>query len=225
MKRKVGDKVIIKSIDWWDEQLKIMNADTYGVRDEKGFYFFVKEMTEYCSKKAFIEDVRERFYQISIDGRMIEYYWEDWMFEDNDLEFDYYDLTHENLSKFVWDGNGNVVDQNDKIAMILPSNSYDEYVVSKDVLFEASFPLQIRVPKEKEETSIYQFKSFDKVLVRNKCEEKWQCNFFSHYLSLKIGDKMENKYCCVYSEWKQCIPYEGNENLVGRTENPPYYGN
>lgn len=225
MKRKVGDKVIIKSIDWWDEQLKIMNADTYGVRDEKGFYFFVKEMTEYCSKKAFIEDVRERFYQISIDGRMIEYYWEDWMFEDTDKNFDYYEFTPQNLRKLVWGGNGEVIDQNDKILNLYPTFVIGEALLKDNSIFSAVGPFKIRVPKEKEETSIYQFKSFDKVLVRNKCEEKWQCNFFSHYLSLKIGDKMENKYCCVYSEWKQCIPYEGNENLVGRTENPPYYGN
>lgn len=61
----------------------------------------------------------------------------------------------------------------------------------------------------------YQFKPFDKVLVRDFEDCSWKVGLFSHY---KKGDK--NPYVCVGSLYKQCIPYEGNENLLGTTD--PY---
>lgn len=59
----------------------------------------------------------------------------------------------------------------------------------------------------------YQFKPFDKVLVRDSDEQEWGCNLFSH-----IDE--EGLYYCVSSWWFQCIPYEGNEHLLGTTNKP-----
>lgn len=59
----------------------------------------------------------------------------------------------------------------------------------------------------------HQFKPFDKVLVRDLDTHEWVCNFFSH-----IDE--EGYYVCVGSWWLQCIPYEGNEHLVGTTNKP-----
>lgn len=59
----------------------------------------------------------------------------------------------------------------------------------------------------------YQFKPFDKVLVRDSDEQEWECNLFSH-----IDE--EGLYYCVSSWWFQCIPYEGNEPLLGTAINP-----
>lgn len=59
----------------------------------------------------------------------------------------------------------------------------------------------------------HQFKPFDKVLVRDRDEQEWECSLFSHI------DK-EGCYVCVGSWWLQCIPYEGNEHLLGTTNNP-----
>lgn len=56
----------------------------------------------------------------------------------------------------------------------------------------------------------YQFKPFDKVLVRDCDTETWGCNLFG-YID-KDGD-----YMCVNGPWSQCIPYEGNEHLLGTT--------
>lgn len=58
-----------------------------------------------------------------------------------------------------------------------------------------------------------QFKPFDKVLVRinDKCD--WVCNIFSHMDS-------DNEYVCLYMRWPLCIPYEGNEHLLGTTNKP-----
>lgn len=59
----------------------------------------------------------------------------------------------------------------------------------------------------------HQFKPFDKVLVRDLDEHEWECSLFSH-----IDE--EGYYVCVGSWWMQCIPYEGNEHLLGTTKKP-----
>lgn len=56
------------------------------------------------------------------------------------------------------------------------------------------------------------FKTFDKVLVRDEDDEAWRCNFFSH-----MDDET---FICAHAYFAQCIPYEGNEHLVGTTESP-----
>lgn len=56
-----------------------------------------------------------------------------------------------------------------------------------------------------------EFKPFEKVLVRNCDIEKWKCNMFSH---------IDGYYVCFSSYWHQCIPYEGNEHLIGTTNKP-----
>lgn len=60
----------------------------------------------------------------------------------------------------------------------------------------------------------HQFKPFDKVLVRDGDDIEWRCDFFSH-----LGDK-EGVFICLTTWWHQCIPYEGNEHLLGTTNNP-----
>lgn len=59
-----------------------------------------------------------------------------------------------------------------------------------------------------------QFKPFDKVLVRDSDHSKWECDIFSH-----LGDK-EGIFVCISDWWRQCIPYEGNEHLLGTIDNP-----
>ena len=59
----------------------------------------------------------------------------------------------------------------------------------------------------------HQFKPFDKVLVRDDNEADWKCDFFSNISN-------SGYYHCINAGWKQCIPYEGNEHLLGTTKNP-----
>lgn len=58
-----------------------------------------------------------------------------------------------------------------------------------------------------------ELKPFDKVLVRDLDCDLWQISLF--------GYKNHNCYRCSngYS-WSQCIPYEGNEHLLGTTNDP-----
>ena len=55
------------------------------------------------------------------------------------------------------------------------------------------------------------FKPFDKVLVRDSRVSKWRANLFSH-------KNIDEPYYCVYASWNYCIPYEGNEHLLGTTK-------
>ena len=65
-------------------------------------------------------------------------------------------------------------------------------------------------PKEPE------FKPFDRVLVRDDCDEEWHIAFFEGMNK----DKDEPfHYLCLGSYWRHCIPYEGNEHLLGTKEN------
>lgn len=54
-------------------------------------------------------------------------------------------------------------------------------------------------------------KPFDKVLVRDFYHEKWNINFFSCIGNAKMFKTMAGIY-------NQCIPYEGNEHLLGTTD-------
>ena len=54
-----------------------------------------------------------------------------------------------------------------------------------------------------------ELKPFDKVLVRNYDCNAWQISLFGYKNSLNCY------YCCNGSSWIQCIPYEGNEHLLG----------
>lgn len=56
-----------------------------------------------------------------------------------------------------------------------------------------------------------QFKPFDKVLVRDDDDALWRCDLFESI------DEKDGTYNCIGSYRKQCIPYEGNEHLLGTT--------
>ena len=60
-----------------------------------------------------------------------------------------------------------------------------------------------------------QFKPFEKVLVRDNESLKWRCAFYSYF-------EPYSAYSHVTSNgaYKMCIPFEGNEHLVGTTKNP-----
>ena len=56
-----------------------------------------------------------------------------------------------------------------------------------------------------------EFKPFDKVLVRDSKSDNWRANLFGN-----IGK--DGYYRCVYANWVYCIPYAGNEHLLGTTK-------
>ena len=59
-------------------------------------------------------------------------------------------------------------------------------------------------------------KPFAKVLTRDYDNETWEIDIFGRY---DKGDPAF-PYHCVNERYKQCIPYEGNESLLGTTTSP-----
>lgn len=76
MKYKVGDKVKIKSIEWYNEN---KNEGGFVVGSEE---IFTNGMAELCGKVATIICVNSDNYKLDIDDT--EYHWYDWMFEDTE---------------------------------------------------------------------------------------------------------------------------------------------
>lgn len=56
-----------------------------------------------------------------------------------------------------------------------------------------------------------ELKPFDKVLVRNDKEDQWSANIFSY----QVRDIF---HCLGEGYWRYCIPYAGNEHLLGTTK-------
>lgn len=87
---------------------------------------------------------------------------------------------------------------NDELA--LPFTFQDEYEL---------------VPDKFDITTLKPFES--RVLVRDKNTDEWRGQFFSHY-----DNNSHIPYICIgtegINEYGQCIPFEGNEHLLGKTE-------
>ena len=60
------------------------------------------------------------------------------------------------------------------------------------------------------------FEPFQKVLVRDFCDERWKADYFSDYNAVDTSFP----YRCVGECYKVCIAYEGNEHLLGTYKCP-----
>lgn len=70
-----------------------------------------------------------------------------------------------------------------------------------------------------EEKPKYDFKPFDKVLVKYYEDDNWEGNLFIR--TITDDQDGETKYECLNGVvFVHCIPFEGNECLLGITENP-----
>ena len=83
MKYKVGDKVKIKSLEWYNQ-----NKDSYGdiYLNDYGISF-IKEMSVFCGKEATVVFDLGGEYQIDIDNK--KWSWKDWMLEDEPTSSDH----------------------------------------------------------------------------------------------------------------------------------------
>lgn len=55
-----------------------------------------------------------------------------------------------------------------------------------------------------------ELKPFDRVLVRNRNTQRWDADLFGFK-----SDGVNIFYHCVGGSWNFCIPYIGNESLLG----------
>ena len=63
----------------------------------------------------------------------------------------------------------------------------------------------------------YEFRQFERVLVRDLEDEEWHPNIYG-YKDSDVNE--EYTFVCVSSRWKYCIPYKGNEHLLGTSKDP-----
>lgn len=69
------------------------------------------------------------------------------------------------------------------------------------------------VPNKFDITTLKPFES--RVLARDTNTKKWKSNFWGFY---DIDNTMGYPYNCCGNSFAQCIPYEGNEHLLGKTD-------
>ena len=96
---------------------------------------------------------------------------------------------------------------------------YVEYIPAsedmKEKLFKAIDDAGYKWDGENLVKKEHQFKPFDKVLVRDDDNELWATAFYSH--------KVKGYYSYITASsmgFKQCIPFEGNEYLIGTSNSP-----
>lgn len=89
----------------------------------------------------------------------------------------------------------------------------DKFIADMEKYFGGKYnPKTLQVEPVKE---VCLFKPFDKVLARDTDEQAWCANYFSH-----CKKDPDYPYACINGLYRYCIPYEGNERLLGTTD--PY---
>lgn len=96
-------------------------------------------------------------------------------------------------------------DRNIRLAIDVEKETLFEALARKGKYWNAEKKVVEDIKKE------YQFKPFEKVLVRDNRNEAWRAAFFSYINEYK-------RYVTTSMAWKYCIPYEGNEHLLGTTK-------
>ena len=113
-----------------------------------------------------------------------------------------------NRIKYINGKNKDGVEQG--VILSLTNDTYDVAVTNDMGIF---IPISEQddwelVPNKFDITTL---KPFDKVLVRDNNAQEWVASLFSNY-----NEPKKYKYICVNgSGYAQCIPYEGNEHLLG----------
>lgn len=108
-----------------------------------------------------------------------------------------------------------------KILNVFTSNAVDRCIqlvtiastTDRNKLYSALTRKGYKYDKEQHKLVKQEFKPFEKVLVRDDTNKKWSIDLFSYY-------DEENKnfpYVCMHIHYRYCIPYEGNEYLLGTT--------
>lgn len=129
-------------------------------------------------------------------------------------------FTHDYVSILINDGDGSVdIDTYSDAGRNVEKATEEEKQKLIDALKASKDPKAKEYLKRffgVEQKQEYEFKPFDKVLVKDHDEDSgWRCSLFSH----KNEDGL---YICVGSIFEQCIPYEGNEHLLGTSDNPEH---
>lgn len=72
---------------------------------------------------------------------------------------------------------------------------------------------------DKELHELVKLRPFERVLVRDTTHSNWRISFYSHVSE----DNYISPYSCIAGNARYCIPYEGNEYLLGTDDTPENY--
>lgn len=152
---------------------------------------FTEEMKEFCGKYFCINDISEN--GIYFNG-ISDFVFYDWMIEDQVYGLKEVDLLKEEVD---------IKDPKFFTKNFVPFSFWKE---SKIIL-----------PIYKVVLPDVTFQPFQKVLVKdiesiNDCFTVWSIDFYSYF------DMESHKHRCLGGLWDHCVPYEGNEHLLGTRE-------
>lgn len=94
---------------------------------------------------------------------------------------------------------------------LLAGNDMEFFKNKEFVEIKADEILSIKIDKE------YEFKPFDRVLVREGHNCIWQGTFISHIIK---NETYGWRIYTITGSWGEIIPFEGNEHLVGTSDSP-----
>ena len=202
------------------------NAETakYSKLDNNTAYGYIREIENRCGGKFNLETLK-------IEKAQPE-------FKDGDIVFVESHMLGINTSSMI-----TVIfrkeKENDKYKFspaLCESNVHDTYLRESPVVLSPSDIKTFRLATDSEKQQLFdalakyekawdaekkevvglkpkvELKPFDKVLVRDSKSDNWRANLFGY-----IGK--DGYYRCVYANWVYCIPYAGNEHLLGTTNN------
>lgn len=206
MRRRIDLLIVTNNIKKKNMETKFKKGDIVRIKsldwynnnkDEKGnvtvtgySYSFIKVLSELCGKCLVIEKVEDTG---DIYLNDLPYVFYEWM-----LELGKYELKPLDITK-------NSIATNNPFIF----NSAKKPI---SVCHVISIPLYVAVKVQEAP----KFQPFQKVLAKD-CEEGifgvWHCDLFSHI-------SKEGKYFTISGEWENCIPFEGNEHLIGTKDDP-----
>lgn len=155
----------------------------------EGSFTFTKDMKELCGKFFYVEGIKEACLSLKTQK---DYVFHSWMLEDQVYELEEVDLSKEEV---------NVNDPKFFTRNLVPL-----WIEGKLIL-----PIYKAVP------AVTKFQPFQKVLVKdmasiNDCFTVWSIDFYSYF------DMESHMHRCLGGLWDHCVPYEGNEHLLGTRE-------
>ena len=197
------------------------------ISEDKGLLTKYFHIPEQCTAQAYIKVIEKRLGG-KLNLKTLEVKKEQPEFKDGDIvvaeEDNYYDKVI-----FI------AAIKDDIVSKVLINVRYEDYEVNyNEYRFGRNRNLRLATDSEKKQLfsaltkegkywdtekkqvmdlKEHQFKPFEKVLVRDSYEDEWRASFFSH---IREGYA---KYVTTGLVWKFCIPYEGNEHLLGTTNN------
>lgn len=195
------------------------NAETakYSKLDNNTAYGYIRELENRCGGKLNLETLKIEKHLEFKDGDVLFVRCEDGdfieIFKYSKRNGDLYDHASLTTKTQALDISGKYRICKDEITEIrLATEEEKQQLFSalkkKGKVWDSEHKMIVDLPKKCE------FKPFDKVLVRQLETEEWRANIFSH--TDKTDEYLD--YVCVNGRWEFCIPYEGNESLLGTTK-------